>query len=44
LRHPKAAPLRSVEVNDKPWKRFDKQKELVHLEGLQGSATVQAHY
>jgi hypothetical protein len=44
LRHPKAAPLRSVEVNGKRWKSFDKQKEIIHLEGLAGVATVQANY
>jgi len=44
LRHPKAAPLRSVEVNGKSWKNFEKDKEAVHLEGLRGSVTVRANY
>ena len=44
LRHPKAAPLRSVEVNGRPWTRFDRDKEAIHLEGLKGSVTLQANY
>ena len=44
LRHPKAAPLRSVEVNGKSWKNFEKDKEVIHLEGLKGSVTVRANY
>ena len=44
LRHPKAAPLRSVEVNGKNWKNFDRDKEAIHLEGLTGSVKVRANY
>ena len=44
LRHPKAAPLRSVEVNGKSWKNFEKDKEAIHLEGLKGAVTVRANY
>jgi hypothetical protein len=31
-------------VNGKRWKNFDKQKEIIHLEGLAGTATIQANY
>ena len=44
LRHPKAAPLRSVEVNGASWKNFEKDKEAIHLEGLKGSVTLRADY
>jgi hypothetical protein len=44
LRHPKAAPFRSVEVNGRSWKNFEKARELIHLEGLKGSVTVRAIY
>lgn len=44
FRHPKAAPIRSVTVNDKPWNRFDAKGEVIELKGLTGKATVIAHY
>ncbi len=44
LRHPKAAPLRSVLVNDRPWNRFDAAKEVIELNGLTGQVTVTARY
>jgi hypothetical protein len=42
LRHPKSAPIRSVTVNSKEWKDFDPAKEVVRLEGLEGTARVEA--
>jgi hypothetical protein len=44
LRHPQAAPLRSVEVNGEIWSNFEKDKEAVHLEGLKGLVRLRAHY
>jgi hypothetical protein len=44
LRHPKAAPLRSVEINGESWKNFEKNEEAIHLEGLKGSVTLRANY
>jgi hypothetical protein len=44
FRHPKAAPIMSVEVNGKPWKQFDKDKELIRLDGLGGTVAVRARY
>jgi hypothetical protein len=44
LRHPKAAPIRSVTVNDKPWKQFNANKEVIQLKELTGKVTVTARY
>ena len=44
FRHPKAAPIRSVTVNGKPWGGFDKDKEMITLEGLIGTVAVTARY
>ena len=44
LRHPKAAPLRRVEVNGEVWTNFDKDKEVIRLDGLKGQVRVQAVY
>ncbi len=44
LRHPRAAPLRSVEVNGAKWDRFDQETETIHLEGLKGRVRLQANY
>lgn len=44
LRHPTRAPIRSVMVNGAPWEKFDREKEVIHLDGLQGTATVTATY
>jgi hypothetical protein len=44
LRHPKSAPIKSVMVNGKPWKGFDRNKEVISLEGLTGKVTMQANY
>jgi hypothetical protein len=44
LRHPRTAPIKSVVVNDSPWEKYDKEKELVRLEGLKGTVTVVVDY
>jgi hypothetical protein len=44
FRHPKAAPIKGVTVNGKPWTEFDKAKETITLEGLTGTVTVTAQY
>ena len=44
FRHPASAPLRSVEVNGQPWTAFDPAQEVIRLEGLNGSLTVQGNY
>jgi hypothetical protein len=44
LRHPKAAPLRSVTVNGKPWKQFDPQREVIELNQITGKIAVTARY
>ena len=44
FRHPKAAPIRGVTVNGEPSSAFDPEKELVRLEGLNGTVTIRADY
>jgi len=44
LRHPKGTPIRSVTVDGKPWKDFDRVHEVIRLHGLRGQTTVQARY
>jgi hypothetical protein len=44
LRHPKAAPIRSVMVNGKEWRDIDKGKEAITLKGLTGTVAVTAQY
>lgn len=44
LRHPKAAPIKAVTVNSKPWTAFDSRKETIELTGLSGKAAVVASY
>jgi hypothetical protein len=44
FRHPKASPIKSVEVNGKPSTDFDKDKEYIRLQGLTGTVAVQANY
>ena len=44
LRRPQATPIRSVTVNGKPWSEFNKDKELIKLEGLTGKVIVVADY
>ena len=44
FRHPKAAPMKSVTVNGKPWTEFNKDKETIALKGLTGQVAVTAQY
>ena len=44
FRHPKAAPMKSVSVNGKPWTDFNTDKETISLKGLSGAISVQANY
>jgi hypothetical protein len=44
FRHPKSPPIKSVTVNGKEWKTFDKDKEVIGLVGLTGKAAVVAGY
>jgi hypothetical protein len=44
LRHPQAAPLRSVRINGNTWKHFDAKQETIQLEGLKGRVSLQAIY
>ena len=44
FRHPKAAPIKGVTVNGKPWTEFNKDKETITLKGLTGTVAVTAQY
>ena len=44
FRHPKAAPIKGVTVNGKPWTEFNKDKETIALKGLAGTVTVTGTY
>jgi hypothetical protein len=44
LRHPTAAPIKSVTVNGKEWREFDTAKETVRLHKLRGTVKVQVAY
>lgn len=44
FRHPNAAPIKSVTVNGKKWKVFNKDKEVIELKGLNGKVVVTASY
>jgi hypothetical protein len=44
LRHPQATAIKTVAVNGKPWPQFDREKELVQLDGLQGTVQVYVEY
>ena len=44
LRHPKAAPIKSVTVNGKNWNDFDRDKELISLHDLTDKVIVTANY
>ena len=44
LRHPKAAPIKSVTVNNQPWTEFNPDKEIIELKDLTGKAVVVASY
>jgi hypothetical protein len=44
FRHPKAAPIKNVAVNGKPWTEFNQDKETITLMGLNGTVAVTAQY
>jgi hypothetical protein len=44
LRHPKAAPIRSVTVNGKSWTKVKADKETIDLTGLKGKIALAARY
>jgi hypothetical protein len=44
FRHHKAAPIKGVTVNGKPWTEFNKDKETIILKGLTGTVAVRAQY
>ena len=44
FRHPSVVPIRSVDVNGKPWSDFDRDKETIRLTGLSGAVVVRASY
>ena len=44
LRHPWSAPIKSVTVNGKKWKEFNRRQETVRLHDLTGRVTVVACY
>ncbi|MCC6822953.1 MAG: hypothetical protein IT579_19660, partial [Verrucomicrobia subdivision 3 bacterium] len=44
LRHPQAAPIKNVIVNDKNWRDFDPLKEIVKLHHLKGNVAVEINY
>lgn len=44
FRHPKAAPIKSVTVNGKPWRKFDAAKETIMISGVKGKVAVEARY
>jgi len=44
LRHPQAAPIRSVTVNGQVWQAFDAAQEVVRLSNVTGKVVVRASY
>ena len=44
FRHPMALPIKSVIVNGKKWAKFNSQKEIIELKGLEGKVSVTANY
>ena len=44
FRHPRATPIRSVDLGGEPWPDFDPDKELIVLKGLTGKVPVQANH
>ena len=44
LRHPNAATIKNVEVEGTSWNNFDRDKQLIRLEGLKDRITVQTNY
>jgi hypothetical protein len=44
LRHPESKPIRAVTLNGAEWTAFDKDKEVVRLQGQKGTVTIEAKY
>lgn len=44
FRHPNSKPIQRVEINGRPWDKFDAAKEWVALPKLEGRTTVTASY
>ena len=44
FRHPMTAVIKSVMVNGMPWTRYNREKEFIELEGLQGKVAITASY
>ena len=44
LRHPTAAPMRSVTVNGRPWRDFEPAREFVRLTGVDGAVELEVEY
>jgi hypothetical protein len=44
FRHPQARPIKSVTVNGQDWREFNTDKEVIRVTGVQGKATIVAHY
>ncbi len=44
LRHPQAAPIRRVTINGKNWGSFNKAREIVELDGAEGTLAITAWY
>lgn len=44
LRHPLGKPIRAVTVNGSNWTAFDKDKEIIRLQGQTGVVAVEARY
>jgi len=44
FRHPKAAPIKGVTINGKPWTEFNPAKETITLKGLTDTVAVTAQY
>lgn len=44
FRHPEAAPIKSVTVNGKEWKKFDSDNETIEIKGIADKVVVVANY
>lgn len=44
IRHPRAAPIRAVQIDGQPWQAIDADKEVIRLDGLRGRVKVTVAY
>jgi hypothetical protein len=44
FRHPQARPIKSVTLNGQDWQKFNTEKEVIRVTGVQGRATIVANY